>query len=300
MPSPILTPTPAYAASQPRLSRRRFAGATAATAAALAMGGLSLPGLAPAVARAQSMDPYTYIRPMPATTDLGQRPGQEAAAIAPVQADNATWTTYLQLPIKEGQDFHYTCEFDSAWIILKAYGLEVPLQQQIAFVGIDDSLEPWYEERADGVVVWGGDVNEYYCGDYETNFLARARGNAMKKVFEGSGLTATVVNDRPGIERALAAGQPVFFKSTVDFLDWVPATWITPANAEYPVVLGNDHALIVMGHNDEDVIIRDPLGPTSTNGTRPYQYRVTWDRYLEVFAAQGNDGIAVGTAKTAG
>ncbi|MGN6031228.1 MAG: hypothetical protein ACTHQE_06145, partial [Thermomicrobiales bacterium] len=135
---------------------------------------------------------------------------------------------------------------------------------------------------------------------YTTNFLARARGNAMKKVFEGSGLTAKAVNDRTGIEGALAAGHPVFFKSTVDFLDWVPATWITPTNQQYPVVLGNDHALIVMGYNEQDVIIRDPLGPTSTNGTRPYQYRVTWDRFLQVFAAQGNDGIAVGPAGAAG
>lgn len=276
-------------------NRRRF------LAGSLAMlGGLAVAGSYRGHVAAQSMDPYTYIRTMPATTDLGQLPGQEASAIAPVQADNAAWKAYIQLPIKEGQDFHYTCEFDSAWIILKALGVDMPLQQQIDLVGIDESIEPWYEERAEGVIVWGGDVNDYYCGDYRENFLARARGNAMKKIFEGAGLTTAVVNDRPGIERALAQGQPVFFKSTVDFLDWVPATWITPTNAKYPVVLGNDHALIVMGHNDEDVIIRDPLGPTSTNGTRPYQYRVAWDRYLEVFAAQGNDGIAVGPAKAGG
>jgi hypothetical protein len=285
---------PATLLHQPT-SRRRL------TLGALAMlGGLALARSTRGVAAAQSMDPYTYIRTMPATTALGQVPGQEAAAIEPVQADNAVWKAYIQLPIKEGQDFHYTCEFDSAWIILKAFGVDMPLQQQIDLVGIDESIEPWYEERADGVIVWGGEVNDYYCGDYTQNFLARARGNAMKKVFEGAGLSATAVNDRPGIEQALSLGQPVFFKSTVDFLDWVPATWVTPTNARYPVVLGNDHALIVMGCNDEDVVIRDPLGPTSTNGTRPYQYRVAWDRYLEVFAAQGNDGIAVGPAKERG
>ena len=294
MTEPLTIPRISGAAA--RIDRRRFT-----MGALAALGGMAVAGrIGPAATTAaQSMDPYTYIRTMPATTTLGQQPGQPAPT-DPVQADNAAWSAYVQLPIKEGQDFHYTCEFDSAWIILKAYGLEVPLQQQIDLVGIDESIEPWYEERADGVVVWGGEVNDYYCGDYTTNFLARARGNAMKKVFEGSGLTATAVNDRKGIEQALAAGHPVFFKSTVDFLDWVPATWITPTNQQYPVVLGNDHALIVMGYNDQDVIIRDPLGPTSTNGTRPYQYRVTWDRYLEVFAAQGNDGIAVGPAKAGG
>jgi len=275
----------------PSFDRRRLL-----TGAIAALGGIALANHhLSSFAAAQSMDPYTYIRPMPATTDLGQKPGQPAREA--VQADNATWKSYIQLPIKEGQDFHYTCEFDSAWIILRAYGLDVPLQKQLDLVGIDESLEPWYEEQADGVVVWGGEVNDFYCGDYETNFLARARGNAMMKVFDGSGLQTAVVNDRKGIEGSLAKGWPVFFKSTVDFLDWVPATWITPTNKEYPVVLGNDHALIVMGANEEDVIIRDPLGPTSTNGTRPYQYRVTWERYLEVFAAQGNDGVAVGPGK---
>ncbi|MGB3331062.1 MAG: hypothetical protein WBA46_19020 [Thermomicrobiales bacterium] len=288
------TPFAPRTAITPTFSRRQFTTGTLA-----AIGGIALAGSLPTGGRAQSMDPYTYIRTMPATTTLGQLPGAAPDANAPVNADNATWSTYIQLPIKEGQDFHFTCEFDSAWIILKAFQLEVPLQQQIDLVGIDEWIEPWYEERADGVVVWGGEVNDYYCGDYQTNFLARARGNAMKKVFEGSGLTATPVSDRAGIEKALGQGQPVFFKSTVDFLDWVPATWITPTDAQYPVVLGNDHALIVMGHNDQDVIIRDPLGPTSTNGTRPYQYRVTWERYLEVFAAQGNDGLAVGPARQA-
>ena len=49
----------------------------------------------------------------------------------------------------------------------------------------------------------------------------------------------------------------------------------------------------MIAYNDEEVVIRDPLGPTSTNGNRPYQYRVRWERFLDVFAAQGNDGLAV-------
>ena len=62
------------------------------------------------------------------------------------------------------------------------------------------------------------------------------------------------------------------------------------------MVLTNDHALIVMGFNERDVIIRDPLGPTTTNEIRPWQYTVSWERYLDVIAAQGNDAIAVGPA----
>ena len=243
---------------------------------------------------AQRMDPYTFIRRMRATTQIGQLPGQAAADVAPVNADGATWSAYIRQPIKEGQDFHFTCEFDSAWIILRSYGYDLDLEEQLAIVGHDLSIEPYYEETDRGTIVWGGDIEEMYSGHYDENVLARATGNAVRKVFEAVDLTVEVTPERPSIEAALLRGEPVFFKSTVDFLDWDAATWIAPDGDEFPVVLTNDHALVVMGFNDTDVIIRDPLGPTTTNATRPWQYRVSWERFLQVIAAQGNDALAVG------
>jgi hypothetical protein len=270
------------------LSRRSFVGGALSAAALLAM-----PKTSAHIAAAQSMDPFTYITTMPSTIDLGQRVGQPVTETGPINADGAVWDAYIQLPIKEGQDFHFTCEFDSSWIILKAYGHDLTLEEQMTTVGHDRSIEPWYEETQNGVVVWGGDIAEFYSGNFEENFLARARTTAMRKVFESVGLGVTPTDTRDLIQAALLRGEPVYFKSTVDFLDWTPATWRTPDGDEYPVVLGNDHALIVMGFNDTEVIIRDPLGPTSTNGRRPWQYRVSWERYLAVIAAQGNDAIAV-------
>ena len=275
------------------LSRRAL---LAGALGVVALGGC--PACAGRLAAAQSMDPFTYIRTMPATTDVGQKVGQPAVEVGPVEADGALWDAYIQLPIKQGQDYHYTCEFDSSWIILKAYGHDLTLEEQLEIVGHDRSIEPWYEETATGVIVWGGEFQEYFSGDYRENFLARARCSAIAKVFKARGLGVTITDTRDRIEAALLRGEPVFFKSTVDFLDWVPATWITPSGQEFPVVLGNDHALIVMGFNGEDVIIRDPLGPTSTNARRPWQYRVSWARFLEVLAAQGNDAVAVAPAPT--
>lgn len=263
-------------------------------------GGLALGGLlagASATRAAQPQDPWTYIRRMEPTPELGQAPGQRASDFERIEVDDRRWDAYLQTPIKEGQDFHYTCEFDSAWIVLKAHGFDLDLEDQLEIVGIDETIEPYYEETSDGVMIWGGDIAEHYSGNYDANFLARAKGSAMRKVFDEVGLSVTPVDDREGIEDALLAGEHVWFKSTVDFLLWTPATWITPDGDEHPVVLSNDHALVVMGFNDEHVVIRDPLGPTTTNTERPYQYRVRWDRFLDVFAAQGNDGLAVGPAR---
>lgn len=265
-----------------------------AAGAGITLGGLSL---TKPVAAGQRMDPYTFITAMEATTTLGQPVGQ----VAPdgqqlTTSDGHVWDAYIQLPIKEGQDFHYTCEFDSSWIILDAYGAPMNLDEQLAVVGQDFSVEPWWEETPSRIWVYGGDIAEMYSGDYKSNLLARARTSAVRKAFDSVGLTVTETPDRASTEAALLAGQPVYFKSTVDFLDWDQATWVCPDGDEYPVVLTNDHALIVMGFNDSEVIIRDPLGPTTTNTTRPWQYRVSWERYLQVIAAQGNDAIAVGPA----
>src|SRR5699024_4461015 len=125
-------------------------------------------------------------------------------------------------------------------------GFDVPLEEQLAIVGQDDTIEPWWEENGDGTfTVYGGDVNNYFCGDIDENLMARARCHAMRKVFEAKGLAVTVTPDRDGIEAALLRGEPVFFKSTVDMLPWRPATWHTPSGETYDVVFSNDHALTV-------------------------------------------------------
>ena len=279
-----MTRTPAR--SDNRLTRRRFAGMSAAGAAALA-------GLHARPAAGQSMDPFTYIVTMTETETLGQRGGQPVDEVGPVEADGIVWTAMVQVPIKRGQWFHYTCEFDSAWSCMAAYDIDAGLEAQVDAVGIDNRVVPYWEETASGIMVYGGDIGEHFSGELDSNLMSRATANAMRKAFDAHDVATEPVHDRAGIEASLNAGYPVFFKSTVDFLDWRPATWHSPEGYTYPVVFSNDHALTVIAYNDDEVVIRDPLGPTSTNGARPFQYRVKWDRFLLVFASQGNDGLAV-------
>lgn len=273
--------------SRTAISRRSFVAGAAATGLLA-----STPAIRPAAA--QSIDPFTYITAMDATPELGQRAGQPASEVGPVAAGGWYWDAYIQLPVKEGQDFSLSCEFDTAWIIMMAYGLDVPLDEQLAIVGVDNSIEPYYVDNGDGTFnIYGGDINNHFCGDIQSNILAKCRGNAMRKIFEAKGLGVTVTQTRELIEAALLRGEPIFFKSTVDMLPWRPATWYSTTGEAWPVVLSNDHALAVMGFNAEELIIRDPLGPTTTNYERPWQWRVSWTRFLEVIAAQGNDAIAI-------
>ena len=243
--------------------------------------------------------------PFPEPTDVAQPVGTVTAPTSPaatsrrtpVVVNGRTYDAYNPAVIKKGQWYHYTCEFDSAWIVLKTYGFDVGLEEQVKIIGLDKSIEPYYKETAKGTVIYGGDVTKAYSGDYKTNFLARSSGQAMRKVFDYYGLNVTVVRDRPSLEAALLDGALVWIKATVDFKPWKVATWIMPDGRSYETVLGNDHALVVMGFNKNGVVMRDPLGPTSTGWQRKYEYDVPWPKFMASWGAQQFDGLAVKPAE---
>ena len=224
---------------------------------------------------------------------IRRRSGASAAPI--VLPDGRSYDAYLPAATKAGQWHPYTCEFDAAWAVLKSFGRDVPLADQLAVVGHDTTVEPSHVETPEGVVIHGGEIGEAYSGDYVANFLGRSTGKPFARLFAHHGLGVVPVSDRTSIEAALRQGALVWAKVTVDFKDWVPATWVTPSGLTYPTVLGNDHAVVIMGFNASGVVIRDVLGPTSTNWERPYEYDVPWARFLEVLAAQDGDALAVGS-----
>lgn len=207
--------------------------------------------------------------------------------------DGRYYDAYVPANTKEGQFFGYTCEFDAAWVILSTFGHDVGFDELLSIVGHDTSIEPYYEETPEGFFIYGGDITEAYSGNYYENFLARATGNAMSPVFAEYNLEATPVRDRAGIEQTLGQGGLVWMKATVDFLPWADTTWVTPDGTRLRTVLGNDHAVVVMGYNDFGPVIRDVLGPTSSNWERLYEYDVPWDTFLGVFNAQDGDGVGV-------
>jgi len=236
-------------------------------------------------------EPTSAAEQVPTTTSIVPQPPETLPT--PVVVNGHTYDAYNYAVIKKGQWYHYTCEFDAAWVVLKTYGYDVGLDEQVSLVGLDTSIEPYYKETANGIVIYGGDITTVYSGDYKTNFLARSSGQAMTKVFEHFGLKVTPVSDRPSLEAALLRGELVWIKTTVDFKPWKAATWVMPDGRTYKTVLGNDHALVVMGFNESNVLIRDPLGPTSTGRTRKYEYEVPWSKFMASWGAQSFDGLAV-------
>lgn len=217
--------------------------------------------------------------------------------------DGRYYDAYVPAASKEGQFYHYTCEFDAAWVVLATFGYDVGFDEQIGIVGHDTSIEPWYEMGPNGWVIYGGDILSQFSGNYHDNLLARTTGQAMMPIFQQYNLQASHVRDRQGIQDTLDQGGLVWMKATADFLAWEPTTWITPQGVELPTVLGNDHAVVVMGYNDLGVVIRDVLGPTSSNWERLYEYDIPWETFMGVFGAQDSDGIGVlppGTGSVSG
>ncbi len=225
---------------------------------------------------------------LPSATALPSTPSP-----APVIINGRTYTAYIPAAVKEGQLYQYTCEFDAAWVVLQTFGVDASVDEIIARTPIDESIEPRFEKISDGYLIYGGDIRRAFSGNYQKNFLARSSGSALLPVFASFGLAASPVADRAAVEAALRRGALIWMKTTVDFKPWRPAVWITPDGSRVPTVLGNDHAVVAIGFNAEVVVIRDVLGPTSSNWRRPLEYEVSWETFLNAWGAQNFDGMAV-------
>lgn len=249
----------------------------------------------------QSFSRRTLITGVAATLSAAAlHPQQAGAENIPVINDPIPWRdpaeyiAYVPTASKAGPFYTYSCEFDASWAILKTFGIDATMQEQLGLLPIDYRLEPYYVWADSGVLIYGGDITTSFSGDYTSNFLCRTTGPVMRQVFEHYGLYTKVVKSQQRIKNHLNRGRLIWIKITVDFKDWTPATWITPEGIQLPVVLSNDHAMVVIGYNDEVVVIRDLLGPTDTNWERQYEFEVPWDRFMACWGAQDNDGLAVG------
>ncbi len=229
----------------------------------------------------------------PTATPVPTQTPEPTPTPGPIEVNGRRYDAYIPAASKEGQFFQYSCEFDAAWVILATYGINASGEDLINAVAHDRSIKPYIVETSQGFLIYGGDITRAFSGDYTKNYLARSTGSAMQPLFERYGLATTVVRDRAGLEAALRRGELVWIKTTVDFKPWRPATWIMPDGRAYETVLGNDHAVVVMGFSERGVVIRDVLGPTSSNWQRPYEYEVPWDVFMAAWGAQQFDGLAV-------
>ncbi|HMQ30828.1 MAG TPA: C39 family peptidase [Chloroflexaceae bacterium] len=229
----------------------------------------------------------------PSATAPPPSPAPSPAPPTPVVVGDRVYTVLIPAAVKEGQRFQYTCEYDAAWVVLQSYGIDVGVDELIERMPLDTSVEPYIAEGPEGFLIYGGDILTAFSGDYTQNFLARSTGAAFAGLFAAYGLESAPVRSREELEAALLRGELVWMKTTVDFKPWRPATWVTPSGERIKTVLGNDHAVVVMGFNDQVVVIRDVLGPTSTGPSRPLEYEVPWEPFLAAWGAQDYDGLAV-------
>lgn len=222
---------------------------------------------------------------------VGEPPA--SVAMAPVTIDGRTYTAYTETVVKQGQWDLYTCEFDVAYMIMATFGVETTLDELVGYVGFDNPFDPYAEETAGGIVIYGGDIGAAFCGDLTHNTFSKTRGSAMRRAFEGFDFKAEACTSRTGVERGLSAGKLLWMKTTVDFTAYEPTRWQTPDGTVYPTAYENDHCVAAIGYDDASVVIRDSLGPTNTNWDRPWEYDVPWDVFMDRWGSSGHDGLLV-------
>src|ERR671910_1657139 len=135
------------------------------------------------------------------TPVAGIRPA--AAQGGMVTPDGRVYTAYVPTATKAGQFYQYSCEFDASWVVLATFGKDVPFEEQLAVVGHDTSVEPYFEETAEGFIIHGGDITSAFFGGYTAKMLGRATGSAFLPLFEHYGLEAETVKTREEIEAIL-------------------------------------------------------------------------------------------------
>ena len=227
--------------------------------------------------------------------DTRPEPGDQTptTAMDPVTIDGRTYTAYTETFVKQGQWDLYTCEFDVAHMIMKTFGVETTLDELLGYVGFDNPFQPYAEQTPSGLVIYGGDIGEAFCGDLTYNTFAKTRGSAIRRAFEGFDFPVETVSSRSGVERGLGAGKLMWLKTTVDFTAYVPTRWLTPDGTTYPTVYDNDHCVAAIGYDDDVVVIRDALGPTNTNWERGYEYEVPWSAFMDCWSSSGYDGLLI-------
>jgi hypothetical protein len=211
----------------------------------------------------------------------------------PKQMYRTAYTAYVQAAVKFGQTYKSSCEFEAGWVILQSYGFDVTIDELISRLPQDLTIQPTVNKTSDGFIIRGGNILTMFSGDYKSDYLARTTGQAFATVFASFGLRSRSVSSREQLEMALRQRELVWMKTTADFKRWEPALWITPEGVRIPTVLGNDHAVVAIGFNNDVVVIRDVLGPTSSNWDRRFEYEVPWNRFMAAWEAQGFDAIAV-------
>ena len=216
-----------------------------------------------------------------------------STAMEPVTINGRTYTAYTETFVKQGQWTLYSCEFDVAHMIMMTFGVETALDDLLGYVGLDNPFQPYAEQTPSGLVIYGGDIGEAFCGDLTSNTFAKTRGSAIRRAFEGFDFRVETVSSRSGVKRGLAAGKLMWLKTTVDFTDYLPTRWLTPDGTAYPTVYDNDHCVAAIGYDDDIVVIRDALGPTNTNWDRRYEYEVPWDVFMDCWSSGGYDGLLI-------
>lgn len=164
------------------------------------------------------------------------------------------------------------CESAALWVLLKHYGIDVNLDDIID--NLKKGEEPYYENG----VRYGGNIYIEFAGHPSryTSFgtydkTIEELANMYKKgIINGSGMNFNKVLDK------VREGIPVLVWNSADLvIPYISASWIYKPTGEKINWIRGEHALVVVGYDNNNVITSDTL----TGTIRYFNKQVFENRY---------------------
>ena len=88
----------------------------------------------------------------PAPTATPSPMSEPSPTPGPLIINGRAYDAYIPAASKEKQAYRYSCEFDAAWVIVQTYGIDANVDDLIAAVGVDDSIEPYIKQTGSGLI----------------------------------------------------------------------------------------------------------------------------------------------------
>ena len=180
--------------------------------------------------------------------------------------------------INQYPDYPTGCESVSLAILLRYYGVNVSPSEIISSLKKGDKP---YEE--DGVKYGGNPYLEFIGDPYDYDSFG-VYNNPIAEIAE-TYKSGVIVKEGVPFDEVLALvknGHPVIAWTSMNLaIPYISNTWTYKPTGETINWKAQEHAVVIVGYNDENVIISDPL-----RGTYRYQSRSTFESRYNYYGRQ--------------
>jgi uncharacterized protein YvpB len=201
-----------------------------------------------------------------------QTPKPQSIILKPTPIISAMLTAPL---VKQNPELPSGCEITSLTMLLQYYGINKNKMDLVPEMKYDPT-----EAKTDneGNIIYWGNPNSGFVGDITGNspgfgiYHTALMELLHKYVPTAVDLTGTTFET---LEQQIALGIPVEVWTTVDYLD--PVSWVEWDSPSGPIRTSfAEHAVLLVGYDQDDVYVNDPLSGQSNVQINKALFTNTW------------------------